>query len=272
MLAQRALIALLLLPIGIAAILLGGLPFILIAALVLLIAAAEYVQLFLESPNRPLLLYTLAAVLALLLARWNYAFDYDYLLLPLLFLGAMLVSLFQFERGRTQAANEFAASLSAIVYIGLLGGFALAIRQLDQGQWWLLLIFGAPWLADMGAYFIGRSFGRHKMLPNLSPQKSWQGYLGGVLVSLLLTPLYVQLLERFGMPAIQGLSTQTILIFALILSTLPPLGDFGISMIKRQFNVKHTGSLLREHGGMLDRLDSVLWAWPLGYLLIELLI
>lgn len=271
MLVQRAITALLLLPIGIGAIVVGGPVFFVIAAIVILLASAEFLQLFLKDQNRLVYAFTLFSVLAILLARWNRAFELDPILLPLIIIGAMFLHLIKFENGNDRAASEFAFSLSAIIYVGLLGAFAISIRALEMGQWWLLIIFGATWIADMGAYFVGRSIGNHKMLPALSPLKSWEGYLGGIALSILLIPSYVGALAYLGMPEAPIFNTTNILVIALILSVVAPLGDFGISMIKRQFKAKHTSNLLREHGGMLDRLDSILWAMPIGYLLIGLL-
>ena len=270
MLAQRAIVALLLLPIGIAAILIGGWPFVVLAAIVLTLAAVEYLQLFSSNRNLPQRGFVVIALLILIWLRWSFAFDWDWLLLPIILLAAMLFHLIQYERGIEHAGSEFAISVSAIFYVGYLGAYLFEIRHLETGAWLLILSFAATWMSDMGAYFLGSRFGKHKMAPRLSPQKSWEGYLGGILFSVLLTPLFAKALQHFGMPENTLTSGNNLLFLALALSILTPLGDFGISMIKRQVHAKHTGTILPGHGGMLDRMDSILWALPISFALITL--
>jgi phosphatidate cytidylyltransferase len=107
-------------------------------------------------------------------------------------------------------------------------------------------------------------FGKHKMLPLVSPKKSWEGYLGGILTGIL---------GGWGLASLWHIKVASILpfygvIFGAVISILAPIGDFGESMIKRQFNAKDSGKFLLEHGGFLDRVDSSLWAAAIGYYLI----
>jgi phosphatidate cytidylyltransferase len=96
----------------------------------------------------------------------------------------MAYHLFQYERGSQRAGTDFAVTLSGILYIGWLGAYLISLRRLPDGLWWLLTVLPAVWLADTGAYLVGSRFGRHKMTPRLSPKKSWEGYLGGILFSV----------------------------------------------------------------------------------------
>ncbi|MDA1329681.1 MAG: phosphatidate cytidylyltransferase [Chloroflexi bacterium] len=268
MLSQRVLVAALLLPLGIIAILLGGLWFVLLVALILGLAAWEFAGLFRSggfAPSGPLILI---GVLALVAARFFAGFAYDPWLVPLLILTSMKIHLFDFERGRDQAATDFALTLAGILYFGVLGSFMLLLRQLEHGQWWLLLTLPAVWIADSAAYFLGTRYGRNKMAPRLSPKKSWQGYFAGVLFGAIGAPLLLLLYRQWGLPAGLGFSLANAAILGLAMGLFPTLGDLGESMIKRQVGVKDSGTILPGHGGMFDRIDSWLWALPVAYFLI----
>jgi phosphatidate cytidylyltransferase len=109
------------------------------------------------------------------------------------------------------------------------------------------------------------------MAPRLSPKKSWEGYFGGIFMSLGGSVLLLQAYLWMDLPVYPHITVQRVLVLAAFLSVFPTIGDFGISMIKRRFAVKDSGSILPGHGGMLDRIDSWLWAAVIGYYLISLL-
>ncbi len=265
MLKQRVLVVVVLLPIGIAAIVYGGWAFALVVGLILGIAAWEYTALFQAGGWQPAGFLVVGGALAFVVARMLGGFSYDALLTPVLVLAAMGYHVYRYERGRDQAGLDFAITLSGIFYIGLLGSYFLALRALPHGQWWLLLVLPAIWLADSGAYFIGSKFGKNKMAPRLSPKKSWQGYFGGILVSVIGTPLFMLWYRQIGMPAEIGISLGQAAVLGLLLSVFPTIGDLGESMIKRMVGVKDSGTILPGHGGMFDRIDSWLWGIVIGY-------
>jgi phosphatidate cytidylyltransferase len=184
--------------------------------------------------------------------------------ISLVILGSMAYHLICYERGRDQAATDFAVTLAGALYLGWLGGYLVSLRNLPEGTWWLLLVLPSVWLADSGAYFIGRSYGRRKLSPRLSPQKTWEGYLGGILVGVPGTAGLVYLWQIWAGPEFTISPVQGALL-GLLLSGLPTLGDLGESMIKRQAGAKDSSSLLPGHGGVFDRIDSWLWAAAIGY-------
>lgn len=238
--------------------------------LILLLAANEYVNLFQAGAYQASRKLVLASLVLLLIVRQSFGFDWDYFLFPMFVLLSMSVHLYAYEKGRDKAGSDFAITLSAIFYIGVLGAFMLSLRGLPQGQWWLLLTLFSVWVADSAAFFIGRRFGKHKLAPRLSPNKSWQGYLAGIFFAVLTAPLFLKLFENFGLDteANPSFSLANVLILAFIMALLPTLGDLGVSMIKRQMAIKDSGTILPGHGGMLDRMDSWLWAFPISYFLI----
>lgn len=269
MLRQRVLVAVILLPLGVAAILAGGFWFALVVALLLGLAAVEYVQLFKTGGYQPAGFVVVAGVLVLVLARFLGGFDWDYWLLPILVLLSVTFHLVAFERGRDQAGTDFGVTLGGIFYIGLLGSFLVLLRGLPEGEWWILVTLPAVWLADSGAYFIGTAFGRHKMSPRLSPKKSWEGYLAGIAAGVAFTPLLVLLYKQLGLSPDSAITVGKAAMLGGVMGVLPTLGDLSESMIKRQVGVKDSGTLLPGHGGMFDRIDSWLWGGVIGYLIID---
>ena len=154
-----------------------------------------------------------------------------------------------------------------MVYLGWLAIYIIALRHLPDGDWWMLTGLPAIWLADGGAFLIGRKIGKHKMAPRTSPGKSWEGYIAGIVFGA-----WVQwdLAFLWGLVAPEITPLRGLLLGGVI-SVLAPLGDLGESMLKRQFGVKDSGVLFPGHGGVLDRADSTLWAAVIGYLMITLL-
>lgn len=268
MLGQRVRVALLLLPLGVAAVFAGGVWFVGLVALILGLAVWEFAALFKVGGLQPSGGLMLVGVLLVVGLRYLYGFAQDAWLWPLFLLIGMSVHLYQYERGRDEAGSDFAATISGLFYIGLLGTFMLSLRQLPQGQWWLLLTLPAVWIADSAAYFVGSRFGRNKMAPRLSPKKSWEGYLSGIFFATLGLPLLLQFYRTVGLSVDPAFSTTNAALLGFVMGLLPTFGDLGISMLKRQMGLKDTGTILPGHGGLLDRIDSWLWAMPIGYYLI----
>jgi phosphatidate cytidylyltransferase len=267
MLVKRTVVALVLLPIGLAAIFIGGWIFAAVIALIVGLAAWEYARLFQQGG------YQLGTVLvvggAVLLAvgrAWN-GFESAPWILSASILAAMAYHLLAYERGRDQAGSDFAISLSGILYLGWIGAYLISLRQLPEGEWWLLVILPAVWLADMGAYFAGTRFGKHKLSPRLSPNKTWEGYLAGIPASVIGTALLAALFQIWTGPS-SAITPLRGALVGLVMSVLTTFGDLGESMIKRQVGVKDSGNLLPGHGGVFDRIDSWLWGGVIGYYLV----
>lgn len=269
MLAQRVLFTVVALPLGIAAVMAGGWIFATVVAAILARAAWEYAKLFRVGGGQPSTLMLVGGVLAILLARFFYGMELDGWLLILLVALTLVVHLLQFERGREHAASDFAATLSGIFYVGLLGSYLLLIRLIpESGEWWFMLTLFAVMLADTAAYFVGSAWGKRRMAPRLSPKKSWEGFFGGVILTTLGMPLFLLLFRQFGLPDTPAFSIFNIGLLGLVIGIFPTLGDLGISMIKREMHQKDTSDILPGHGGVLDRIDSWLWAMPIGYYMI----
>ncbi|MBX2803798.1 MAG: phosphatidate cytidylyltransferase [Myxococcales bacterium] len=136
--------------------------------------------------------------------------------------------------------------------------FLVLLRRADHGLSWLFLVLVISWLGDTGAYFAGRAFGRTKLYPAISPKKTWEGVVGGV----ILATVGVFVVRAVGLPV---LSVMDCLVLGPVLCLAGVVGDLGESMLKRSFEVKDSGWILPGHGGILDRVDSVLFVAPLLY-------
>lgn len=270
MLTQRLLVTVVLLPIGIAVIHFGGWVYATFITLLLGLAAWEFGGLFRADGFQPSSGLIVAGTVALALSRQADRFESAPWILLIFVMTSLAYHLVSYERGRDKAATDLSITLAGGLYIGWLGAYLVSLRILPDGKWWVLVVLPAVWLADGGAYFIGRAFGKHKMVPRLSPNKSWEGYLAGILVGTVGTA-GLAALWRLSAGQESAVTPGMGALIGFLLAIITPLGDLGESMIKRQVGVKDSSHLLPGHGGMFDRMDSWLWAAPIGYYLILLL-
>lgn len=174
------------------------------------------------------------------------------------------------EDGPFRAA---ALSFGACVYVGGLLSYAMLLREwptADQrlGTALFLLPVGITWLADTAAYFAGRALGRRPLAPIISPNKTMEGGLAGLLAG----PIAALLLARMAIPEFYALGSVQVALVGLLIAGAAILGDLVESAIKRECGVKDSGGLLPGHGGLLDRMDSLLWAIPVAYLSLRVLL
>jgi phosphatidate cytidylyltransferase len=261
MVKERLLILIPLIPAAVAMVAVGGWWFTFTIAIVLGLAAWEYWRLFTNGGYRPSAVILISGCSVLPIFRFQFGFQYSDLLLVVLVMATLVVHLIQFEQGSQTAPFDFAITLGGVLYLGWLGGYFVSLRILPDGLWWMLLTLPAIWIADGGAFSIGRRFGKHKISKRASPNKSWEGYFGGVLFAAIFTPL-IALLWQTKAVSITPLKG---LVLGVILSLVCILGDLGESMFKRNFQVKDSSNILPGHGGIFDRIDSWLWAVPIGY-------
>lgn len=176
------------------------------------------------------------------------------------------------------ALAGWALTVGGALYIGGLLGFLLLLRTLDAplhggllaalqpqpGVAWVFLVLMTTWGQDVFAYLVGRRWGRRKMAPHLSPRKTWEGAAGGMAGSLAGAILALVL---FGLP----LPLWQALLIGVVAGVAGPAGDLSESFIKRQVGLKDAGSLIPGHGGVLDRVDSVLFSAPVIYMILMVL-
>ena len=137
------------------------------------------------------------------------------------------------------------------------------------GAGWTLITLFLVWIGDTAAYFVGRAWGDHKIAPAISPGKSWEGYAAQITSSMLSGGAMVALWSLVARTSVGVEVWQGVALGALV-SVFCPFGDFFISMIKREAGVKDTSRLIPGHGGVLDRLDTPLWAGILAFVFLTL--
>lgn len=161
-----------------------------------------------------------------------------------------------------------AALFSGIVYPFLMGAL-VRLRGLDGGVFYVMVAFILSMVPDTGAYFVGRACGRHKLAPVVSPKKTVEGAVGGVVSAVAFMCLYALLLNKcFGFGQVNYLFAA---IYGLLGAVASIIGDLTLSVVKRQVGIKDYGNLFPGHGGILDRFDSTMMVAPLAEILLLLL-
>jgi len=169
-----------------------------------------------------------------------------------------------------------AASTFAFAYIAIPMALLVEIRQQPAGAIWTIYTLLAVWAGDIFAYFVGKSLGRHRMSPEISPKKTWEGAAASILASVIVGTLWMQhapgissallrlgLIERRdGMFGLEQPQLWPIILLSAAVNIAAQLGDLVESLIKRGAGVKDSGAILPGHGGMLDRIDAMLFAVP----------
>jgi len=164
---------------------------------------------------------------------------------------------------RQSATTSFGVTVLGVAWVGAGIGCLLLVRDIPEfGFWAVMAVLFTVFAADTGAFFVGRALGRHRMAPAISPNKSWEGFVGGVLtaIGVAFVILYKDRDEFLTIPES--------LVLGLVIALAAVLGDLFESAVKRDLDVKDSGRVLGGHGGMLDRLDSLLWAGPAAFFTI----
>jgi phosphatidate cytidylyltransferase len=175
---------------------------------------------------------------------------------------------------KTARSGQFAAVIIFSVIIPFCFLCAILMRSdfgEAQGRYYLFMALGAAWLADTGGYFVGSKFGKHKLAPVISPKKTVEGMIGGIIAAtLLMMPVTAAYIYFAGLLDVSMSADYTRILIAMPpLAVIGMLGDLCMSAIKRQFGVKDYGSIMPGHGGVLDRFDSVLFTLPAVYALVQ---
>jgi phosphatidate cytidylyltransferase len=254
---SRILVAAVGLPVVLGAVYLGGWWLLSLAAVIGLIALHEYW--LLARPLAPLApAGYIGALLALVGAEMGgigWGAGGVLMTFPLAFVLKAI------SEARAAATIAISGTVMGAAWIGGGLGFLILLRELPaHGRLAALTVLLAVWAGDTFAYFAGRLFGRHKMAPSTSPGKTWEGFVVGTAATVFVSfvALYHQHLLTIGESIVLG----------VVLAIAAPLGDLFESLLKRDMDVKDTGRLLGGHGGMLDRIDALLFAGPAAYFTI----
>ena len=238
----------------------SSLLFFLVMSLVIGIGADEYVRMI--APEQGIGFRTFFVALSLLPSLGLGFFPSlgltGGLLLSFLLLSAYII---YFYSQLQDSLLFFSRAFFGVGYVGFLGAHLLLLHQLPEGGSWLLVLTAITAGSDSGAYYCGRRFGRHKLCPLVSPNKTVEGAVGGLIAGVIMAIIMALLLRLevswlFLVPA------------AILLTGVGIVGDLTESIIKRATSTKDSGTLLAGHGGVLDRIDSLLFAGPVLYYLL----
>ena len=257
-LSQRLVAAIVGLPVLIGAIWAGGNVFLAVVLAACLAAAWEFSRLSVASGNpvaKPVLI-TGVAVLTIAGPQFAPA------AITAVLLAALTWSLWRYQRG--EGGADWLWTVGGVLYTGWLPAHFLALRAGERGFEWVSLALCATIVSDTAAYAVGRAFGRRRMAPRVSPGKTWEGAIGGLLATVLFTPLLGWLL---GLP-----NVPLLFILGFGVSVFAQAGDLVESMLKRNAGVKDASGLVPGHGGLLDRMDSLVFVGPLVYYYVRWLV
>ncbi len=189
---------------------------------------------------------------------------------PMLIIFFLMLLMFAYVFGFPKyQIEQIAVTFFGLFYVSIMLSYIYQVRILEDGAWIVWLIFIGAWGSDTCAYAVGVLFGKHKVAPKLSPNKSLEGCIGGVVGAALIGFLYATAI-RSNITELENPQ----LIFAIIgaaSSVISQIGDLTASAIKRNHNIKDYGNLIPGHGGILDRFDSIIFTAPIVYYLATML-
>lgn len=257
MLRARVLSVLVLLPGVLLLIYLGGIPWAIGVALVGAIAWGEMSRLLQRNDfavDRIVgLLFIVAAITeAYLRGAGVLTADLFRPLLALLVMASLIYALYDKSQ---QPTSNWAITVASALYIGFMLSHFVTLRERSNGLNWVIFAFTLTWVGDTAAYFIGSAVGKHRLWPRISPKKTWEGLAGEVGSCLIAGPLLGAWLV--GITWWQGA------LIGFLVAILGTFGDFAVSLLKRMAHLKDSSRLIPGHGGILDRLDSLMFTFPL---------
>lgn len=257
-------------PVAVVCSLVGGIPFLLAMNLVIGAGLFEFYRMMEAKGIRP---YKTVGVALGLVVSWYVYFQgglFSSLFITLALIVIMVLELFR--KDGELAVFHMSTTILGVFYVAWLGSHVILLRQLgeglkpaDIGGFLVIFAFALAWGADTGAYFVGNAIGKTRLLPRVSPRKSVEGALGGVLAAL-----GVAFIARATV--VPMLSVADAVVLGLAAPVVGLLGDLVESLMKRDVKIKDTSHALPGHGGMLDRFDSVLFVAPLVYYYLRFLV
>jgi phosphatidate cytidylyltransferase len=212
------------------------------------------------APQMPRVLYWAGA--ALMLALFAILSLRRVHLLPIvIFLWAMVPLVYfvvAYESPSASATSDMGKAVLGLVYVGLPLALLVLMDFFVKGRLWIFFVLTVVFATDTGAFYGGKLFGMRKLAPVVSPNKTWEGAAGGALLSLIAGLLFMKI---FGLRRVGA----GVVFLILCLSTVAQLGDLAESMLKRHHGIKDSGTILPGHGGILDRIDGLLFSTPVLY-------
>lgn len=295
-LTKRILVAVVAAPLAIVAVFAGGAALAALLAIVAALGAWEFYRIARASGHAPFAEAGIAlAGISPLVVHAHFLGIGTVPVGAVVLLALLVAAAAIWRRGSGRAPLGAAAiTIFGVAYVGVTLSFGYALRyqrfvvgfdgapgigdvtlgdrtvQLSLGGLLLVLPLLVTWASDIGGYVVGRAMGRHKLIPSVSPGKTVEGSVGALLFSIVVAYLFVQFVMR---PVGQlGLTTTGVILFGTAISVAAQVGDLFESLLKREAGVKDSSHLIPGHGGVLDRVDSLLFVLPVAYLLLNALL
>ena len=185
-------------------------------------------------------------------------------LIPINFIGAAILSMRQYKNSPA-ILNVVEKQIQGVIYIALSLSVIIFLRNDPQGRKWIFFLLFLVFAGDVGAFYAGKFFGRHKLSPSISPGKTIEGSIGGMLLCIVVGYVFMRLF-------LPHLNTPAIFLLFMAVNISAQTGDLFESQLKRVGSIKDSGTILPGHGGILDRIDALLFAAPVVYLFKEFIL
>ncbi|MFO7447043.1 MAG: phosphatidate cytidylyltransferase [Ignavibacteriaceae bacterium] len=264
--AQRVIVSIIAIPLILSASYFGGLFFLFFVLAVALVSYFEFFALVKKKEINAQLITGFFAVAFLIVNQYRYFFDVYSFLIAIV----VLLTFIELFRNNGSPVHNIGATLLGIFYIGLFASTLVGIREFFppvgdlylRGGYLIIAIFASIWICDSAAYYIGTSFGRHKLFVRVSPKKSWEGAVAGFIFAVLtfIAAKYIFL---------DFLTLSSAVALGMIVGVIGQFGDLIESLIKRDAGIKDSSSLIPGHGGIFDRFDSILYSAPVILLYLK---
>lgn len=256
---SRVLVSIIAIPIIILIVWAGKIPFLVFTVILASIASYELNKIIKAKGANPSLFLFVSSSMFLIA---NVFFKYMEFILSLIVLFFIMFFYELFSK-KSKPINNLGAYFFNLIYIGTMFSSFILIREkatidYEENFYITLSLFVGVWICDSAAYFVGSKFGKHKLFPRVSPKKSWEGAIAGLILAIGV--FYV-----FGSFFYSLLSLRQSLVLGLIVGVIGQIGDLCESLIKRDSNIKDSSSIIPGHGGVLDRFDSLLFVFPAAY-------
>lgn len=253
------------LPILAAFVIIGGIP---LKIGILFLSLMGMYELFKAVSKEIKPIYAVSLIAAAVYILFLELDNLEYLRMGIMLLTVVSMMFLVFSYGKI-SIFEAAVSVLAFLYIPFMLSDIYLLRNMDDGNFLVWFVFICAWCSDTGAYFVGCAFGKHKLTPVLSPKKTIEGALGGIIFTALMSAFYGYCMFEIWDIGEKNMS-HFFAVVGVVGSVVAQLGDLAASAVKRQFDIKDYGKIMPGHGGVLDRFDSVLFTAPLIYIFINI--
>ena len=262
----RIIVSVIAIPLIIAACLYGEIPFLIFTLFIGLAAFGEFSKMVQNKSARVNIVLGYLSVAAIILNSYFKFSDVNTILIG----SAILILLTELFRNKDSAIINIGTTLLGVLYFGILASTILLLREhfsrddilYAEGGYLIISILVSIWVCDSAAFFLGSAFGKHKLFPRVSPNKSWEGAIAGFVFAII-----AMIVAKFYF--IDFLTLLDAITIGIIVGTIGQMGDLVESLIKRDAGVKDSSALIPGHGGIFDRFDSLLLTAPAVYLYLH---